>query len=176
MPMMLLEVFIIPWAILKMLGESPQHFLPELTPDDFGLNRWASCSLYMAVLNHSKYRKLGSPLQNTRLVQGTFTAPAQMTELQEAVANSCRALPTKAAHEMCCTHMSCRDLAPFLTYHAGRPSSSTWRKALTLMAFTLMPPCKHFLVMRDLIKDSYTTGSALGICFANVWKCKSFSK
>lgn len=153
MPMMLLEVFIIPQIILKMLGESPPHFLPELTPDDFGLNRWVSCSRYMAVLNHSKYRKLSSPLQNTRVVQGMFTAAAWMTEPQEAVASSHLALPTKAAHEMCCAHMPCRYLAPFLTYHAGCPSSSTWRKALTLM-----PPHKHFLVMGVLIKGSYTIG------------------
>lgn len=125
MPMMLLEVFIIPQIILKMLGESPPHFLPELTPDDFGLNRWVSCSCYMAVLNHSKYRKLSSPLQNTRVVQGMFTAAAWMTEPQEAVASSHLALPTKAAHKMCCAHMPCRYLAPFLTYHAGCPSSST---------------------------------------------------
>lgn len=128
-------------------------------------------SRYMAVLNHSKYRKLGSPLQNTRVVQGTFTAPAQMTEPQEAVASSHLALPTKAAHETCCAHTSCRDLAPFLTYHTSHPSPPTWRKALALM-----PPCKHFLVLGDLSKGSCTIGSALVICFANVWKCESFSK
>lgn len=67
--------------------------------------------------------------------------------------------------------MSCRDLAALLTYHTSHPSSSSWRKA-----FALMPPCKHFLVVGELIQGSHTIGKALVICFANIWKHESFSK
>lgn len=110
----------------------------------------------MVVLNHSKYWKLGSPLQNMRVVQGTFSAPTLMTELQEAVARLYFTLPIKAASETRSAHMFWGDLAPFLTYHVNHPSSSTSKKMLPLV-----PPCTHVLVMADFIKSTYTTGNVL---------------
>lgn len=110
----------------------------------------------MVVLKHSKYQKLGSLLQNARVVQRTFSAPTLMTELQETVARLYLTLPTKATPETHSAHMFWGDLAPFLIYQVNCPPSSTWKKVLLLML-----PYTHFPVIGDFIKSSYTTGNIL---------------
>lgn len=103
---------------------SPQYFISGLTPDDFGWNRWVSCSLDVAALMHSNYRKVGFLLQNKqtkkRVMQGTFTAPAWMTEPQKAVASLHLALPTELRMRHAVL-MSAGDLVPFLAHCVSHP-------------------------------------------------------
>lgn len=63
---------------------------------------------------------------------------------------------------MCCAHMFYRDLTLFLTYRASHSFSSSWRKVLTLM-----PPCKRFLIMGDVIPLGVRWSYALQI-YGNV--------
>lgn len=145
---------------------SPQYFISGLTPDDFEWNRWVSCSLHMAALMHSNYRKVGFLLQNKqtkkRVMQGTFTAPAWMTEPQKAVASLHLALPTELRMRHAVL-MSAGNLVPFLAHRVSHPSPSTWREALVLMHSP-----KDFLVVGDFSRGSHTISSVQTTCYSNI--------
>lgn len=89
---------------------SPQYFISGLTPDDFGWNRWVSCSLHMAALMHSNYRKVGFLLQSKqtkkRVMQGTFTSLDDWAAEGSGKLTSC--LANRTAHAACCAHVSWR--------------------------------------------------------------------
>lgn len=91
---------------------SPQYFISGLTPDDFEWNRWVSCSLHMAALMHSNYRKVVFLLQNKQTKKKSDARDLHCTSLDDQAAEgsgkltSC--LANRTAHAACCAHVSWR--------------------------------------------------------------------